>query len=82
MCHLIFGLIRVIVFNHRKSILPNMPSEEDCPANLTFNLNFEKSSSVAVYEYFSAKLAETKNSDNVSGNRVVFSLCGFCSVVL
>ncbi|PON93710.1 heat shock protein [Trema orientale] len=55
----------VIGFDHRKSVLAKIPCEEDCPANLTFHLNVEKSSSMAVYEYFSAKLAETKHFDGM-----------------
>ncbi|KAM6595566.1 hypothetical protein CsatA_006090 [Cannabis sativa] len=57
--------LRVIGFDHRKSVLPIIPSEEDCPANLKFHLNVEKSSSIAVYEYFSAKLSQTKHSDGM-----------------
>ncbi|XP_062082688.1 uncharacterized protein LOC133812312 [Humulus lupulus] len=56
---------KVIGFDHRKSVLPFVPSEEDCPTNLTFHLNVEKSSSIAVYEFFSAKRAETKHSDGM-----------------
>ncbi|KAF4355809.1 uncharacterized protein LOC115718632 [Cannabis sativa] len=56
---------KVIGFDHRKSVLPIIPSEEDCPANLKFHLNVEKSSSIAVYEYFSAKLSQTKHSDGM-----------------
>ncbi|KAJ7946804.1 Heat shock protein [Quillaja saponaria] len=47
----------VIGFDHRKSVIPHIPSAKDCPENLTFHFNVEKSSSTAVYEYFSAKLA-------------------------
>ncbi|XP_024182194.1 uncharacterized protein LOC112187572 isoform X2 [Rosa chinensis] len=50
----------VIAFDHRKSVLPEMPSDEDCPDNLTFRVNTEKSSSSAVYDYFSAKLADVE----------------------
>lgn len=56
----------MIGFDHRKSVLRNVPFVEDCRENLTFNVNVEKSSSVAVYEYLSAKIVETKRSD-VSG---------------
>ncbi|KAL5540514.1 hypothetical protein UlMin_043501 [Ulmus minor] len=55
--------ISVIGFDHRQSVLPHIPSREDCPQNLTLHVNVEKSSSTAVYEYFSAKLADVKHSD-------------------
>uniref|UniRef100_A0A5B7C0F6 Uncharacterized protein n=1 Tax=Davidia involucrata TaxID=16924 RepID=A0A5B7C0F6_DAVIN len=53
----------VIGFDHRKSVLSKISSKEDCNGNLTFHVDPEKSSSTAVYEYFSAKLAEMKSSD-------------------
>ncbi|KAL5538564.1 hypothetical protein UlMin_045431, partial [Ulmus minor] len=53
----------VIGFDHRQSVLPHIPSREDCPQNLTLHVNVEKSSSTAVYEYFSAKVADIKHSD-------------------
>ena len=53
----------MIAFDHRKSVLRNVPSKEDCSEKLEFHVNVEKSSSVAVYDYFSAKLAEIKHSD-------------------
>ncbi|XP_024031742.1 uncharacterized protein LOC21397918 [Morus notabilis] len=56
---------KVIGFDHRKSVLRNVPFVEDCRENLTFNVNVEKSSSVAVYEYLSAKIVETKRSDGM-----------------
>lgn len=52
--------IRVIAFDHRKRVLPQIPSKEDCPKNLTFHVNLEKSSSSAAYDYFSAQLAGIK----------------------
>lgn len=54
-----FSAIRVIGFDHRKSVLPRIPKMADNP-NLCFHVNIEKSSSTAVYEYFLAKLSETK----------------------
>ncbi|KAL7199664.1 hypothetical protein ACSBR2_021873 [Camellia fascicularis] len=57
------GLIRVIGFDHRKSVLSKISSDHDCSGNLTFHVDIEKSSSTAVYEYFSAKLSEMKYSD-------------------
>lgn len=59
----------MIGFDHRKSVLRNVPSMEDCSENLAFHVNVEKSSSIAVYEYFSAKIAEARCSgvsENVS----------------
>lgn len=40
-------------------------SREDSDPNISFHVNIEKSSSSAVYEYFSAKLSET-GSDQVT----------------
>lgn len=42
-----------------------IPSSKECDAKLVFHVNLEKSSSTAVYEYFSAKLSKT-GFDNVS----------------
>ncbi|CAL5434496.1 unnamed protein product [Camellia sinensis] len=53
----------VIGFDHRKSVLSKISSDHDCSGNLTFHVDIEKSSSTAVYEYFSAKLSEMKYSD-------------------
>ncbi|GMY38924.1 LOC105169304 isoform [Fagus crenata] len=47
----------VIVFDHRNSLLSEIPSEEDRPHNLTFHVDIEKSSSIAVYDYFCDKLS-------------------------
>lgn len=49
--------IRVIAFDHRKSVLAQIPCEEDCPRNLKFHVDVEKSSSSAVYGYFCDQLA-------------------------
>ncbi|KAM5577588.1 hypothetical protein ABKV19_008101 [Rosa sericea] len=54
----------VIAFDHRKSVL----SDEDCPDNLTFRVNTEKSSSSAVYDYFSAKLANIECHNGMGGS--------------
>lgn len=51
--------IRVIGFDHRKSVLSKISPSEDSDPNLGFQVNIEKSSSTSVYEYFSAKLSET-----------------------
>ncbi|KAK7252257.1 hypothetical protein RIF29_36084 [Crotalaria pallida] len=56
---------KVIAFDHRKSVLRRVPSADDCPENIMIHVNLEKSSSRAVYEYFSSKLEEIKNSDGV-----------------
>ncbi|KAH6789867.1 heat shock protein [Perilla frutescens var. frutescens] len=54
----------VIGFDHRKSVLSKISPREDSDPNLWFHVNIEKSSSTAVYEYFSAKLLEAR-SDQV-----------------
>lgn len=58
----------VIGFDHRKSAHAIIPSSEACNAKLMFHVNLEKSSSTAVYEYFSAKLSEAgfDNEDTMS----------------
>ncbi|KAK4254155.1 hypothetical protein QN277_009573 [Acacia crassicarpa] len=56
---------KVIGFDHRKSVLPCIPNVNDCPENLTIHLNLEKSSSSAVYEYFSTKHADIRTPDGV-----------------
>ncbi|KAF5181907.1 heat shock protein [Thalictrum thalictroides] len=59
---------QVIVFDHRNSSISKIPKEEDCPENLKININVEKSSSTAVYNYFSSKLKEATSTsgDDVS----------------
>nr|POE63793.1 hypothetical protein CFP56_26618 [Quercus suber] len=47
----------VIAFDHRKSVLAQIPCEEDCPRNLKFHVDVEQSSSSAVYDYFCDQLA-------------------------
>lgn len=54
------GLIRVIGFDHREAVLAKIPApEEDLNENIALHVNLEKSSSFAVYEYFSSKLSES-----------------------
>ncbi|KAA0031403.1 hypothetical protein IC582_000180 [Cucumis melo] len=48
----------VLCFDHRKSSLPHITPMEDCPKNLSIRVNLEKSSSTAVYEYFSSRLVD------------------------
>ncbi|XP_047980672.1 uncharacterized protein LOC125222216 [Salvia hispanica] len=58
----------VIGFDHRKSVLSQISSREDSDPNISIHVNIEKSSSTAVYEYFSAKLSDTRSDqiDNMS----------------
>ncbi|XP_061358499.1 uncharacterized protein LOC133302695 isoform X2 [Gastrolobium bilobum] len=56
---------RVIVFDHRKSVLRHIPSANDCPENVMINVNLEKSSSSAVYEYFDSKHEDIRVSYDV-----------------
>ncbi|XP_072076201.1 uncharacterized protein [Arachis hypogaea] len=55
---------KIIGFDHRKSVLRNIPSADDLAENIMIHVNHEKSSSSAVYEYFSRKSADM-NSDGV-----------------
>ena len=64
------GLIRVIGFDHRKSVPSKVSSDHDCRGNLAFHVDIEKSSSISAYEYFSARLKEMKSSD-VSTSAIV-----------
>ncbi|XP_011087977.1 uncharacterized protein LOC105169304 isoform X1 [Sesamum indicum] len=59
---------KVIGFDHRKSVLSQISPREDSDINISFYVNIEKSSSTAAYEYFSAKLSETRcdNGDKMS----------------
>ncbi|KAJ0077846.1 hypothetical protein Patl1_37062 [Pistacia atlantica] len=52
------NICEVIGFDHRKSVLPHI--KEDHPKKVTFYADLDKSSSTAVYEYFSSKLVEMK----------------------
>nr|XP_043625689.1 uncharacterized protein LOC122597122 [Erigeron canadensis]XP_043625690.1 uncharacterized protein LOC122597122 [Erigeron canadensis] len=54
---------QVIGFDHRKSTLSDIHLYEDCSSNLLYQVNLEKNSSSAAYDYFSSKLAEIR-SDN------------------
>ena len=58
--------VRVVCFDHRKSVYSRLPTVEDCPEEVTFHVDLGKSSSRAVYDYFSDKLADVE-STNVSG---------------
>ncbi|XP_057759056.1 uncharacterized protein LOC130979602 isoform X2 [Arachis stenosperma] len=64
-----FLSLRIIGFDHRKSVLRNIPSADDLAENIMIHVNHEKSSSSAVYEYFSRKSADM-NSDGVVPNLV------------
>ncbi|KAK6241262.1 hypothetical protein QQP08_005968 [Theobroma cacao] len=55
------SMCEVIAFDHRKSALPQINCSEDL--RVTFNVNLEKSSSIAAYEYFSNKLANMMSFD-------------------
>ncbi|XP_028782112.1 uncharacterized protein LOC114738238 [Neltuma alba] len=57
---------KVIGFDHQKSVLPCIPDVNDCPGNLTLHVNLEKSSSSAVYEYFSAKHGDITVPDHAA----------------
>lgn len=54
--------IRIIGFDHRKLVLRHIPPANDCPDNIMINVNLEKSSSSAVYEYFASKCEDVNNS--------------------
>lgn len=56
---------KVIGFDHRKAVLRHIPSAGECHENVVINVNLEKSSSSAVYEYFASKLEDTKVSSGV-----------------
>ncbi|XVF01468.1 hypothetical protein REPUB_Repub04eG0091700 [Reevesia pubescens] len=53
----------VIAFDHRKSALPQINSSDN--PRIRFNVNLEKSSSIAVYEYFNNKLSNMMMSIDV-----------------
>ncbi|KAK0590906.1 hypothetical protein LWI29_033049 [Acer saccharum] len=55
------SMCQVIGFDHRKSVLAQIT--QDCPKEVTYYVDLEKSSSSAVYEYFSSKLLDTKSLD-------------------
>ncbi|XP_045826286.1 uncharacterized protein LOC123918322 isoform X1 [Trifolium pratense] len=56
---------KIIGFDHRKSVLSNIPSANECTENIMINVNHEKSSSRAVYEYFTNKHEDVKSSDDL-----------------
>lgn len=68
------GWIRVIGFDHRRSVLPKISCDHGCSGKLTFHVDLDKSSSTAVYEYFSAKLLVMESS-NVSTLMLLIILC-------
>ncbi|XP_048128710.1 uncharacterized protein LOC115747317 isoform X2 [Rhodamnia argentea] len=58
---------KVIAFEHRKSSFSHTSAKEDCPENLVVHFSTEKSSVTAVYEYFSAQLAENRSTKEGPG---------------
>lgn len=58
-----FGLIRVIAFEHRKSVVSKINVPEYCSQKLMFHVDTERSSSTMAYEYFSAQLLEMRSND-------------------
>ncbi|XP_027917491.1 uncharacterized protein LOC114176606 isoform X2 [Vigna unguiculata] len=46
---------KIIGFDHRKSVFRHIPPANFFPENIMINVNLEKSSSRAVYEYFAGK---------------------------
>ncbi|RDY06681.1 hypothetical protein CR513_09296, partial [Mucuna pruriens] len=46
---------KIIGFDHRKLVLRHIPPANDCPENIMINVNLDKSSSSAIYEYFAGK---------------------------
>lgn len=60
----LWGSFRIICFDHRKSAVSKLGSVEK---RFKVNVDVDKSSSKAVYEYFSSKLASSEVSkDNVN----------------
>ncbi|KAL9329214.1 hypothetical protein ACSQ67_004217 [Phaseolus vulgaris] len=55
---------KIIGFDHRKSVLRDIPPANVCPENIMINVNLEKSSSKAVYEYFAGKHLDVNISDD------------------
>ncbi|XP_049413873.1 uncharacterized protein LOC125876657 isoform X3 [Solanum stenotomum] len=49
---------QIVGFDHRKSALSKIPLNQSSCGSLTFHVNLEKTSSVAVYEHFSSRLSE------------------------
>ncbi|XP_015574171.1 uncharacterized protein LOC8279198 isoform X3 [Ricinus communis] len=54
-------MCQVLGFDHRKSLLSRISSIEECPENVTFHVDVEKSSSSVVYEYYSNRLIDMKS---------------------
>ncbi|XP_027774448.1 uncharacterized protein LOC107008224 isoform X2 [Solanum pennellii] len=54
----LLGGLHAIGFDHRKSALSKIPLNQSSGGSLTFHVNLEKTSSVAVYEHFSSRLSE------------------------
>ncbi|XP_076954789.1 uncharacterized protein LOC143629385 [Bidens hawaiensis] len=54
---------QVIGFDHRKTTLSNLHLYDNSDTNLSLQVNLEKNSSSAAYDYFSAKLSETKGNN-------------------
>lgn len=54
---------KVFAFDHRKSVLPEVASNLGCGGKVTYRVDLCKSSSRAVYEYFSSELSKIKCSD-------------------
>ncbi|KAK9949900.1 hypothetical protein M0R45_005410 [Rubus argutus] len=71
-----------MLFDHRKFVLREIPSGEDCPKNLTFEVNTEKSSSSAVYDYFSTKLADIKHHNGMDASLLELEDKGRVEMVL
>ncbi|KAK9677390.1 hypothetical protein RND81_11G140200 [Saponaria officinalis] len=64
----------VICFDHRKTTLSKVPSFEDFAEEITFHVDVRKSSSRAVYEYFSSKVnSSTSREDNVVADSLLKS---------
>ncbi|KAM3291351.1 putative protein isoform X1 [Capsicum chacoense] len=49
---------QILGFDHRKSVLSKIHLNQSYGRSLTFHVNLEKASSVAVYEHFSSRLSE------------------------
>ncbi|XVE66651.1 hypothetical protein DITRI_Ditri08aG0095600 [Diplodiscus trichospermus] len=65
------SMCEVIAFDHRISALSQISSSEDL--RVTFNVNIDKSSSIAVYEYFSDKLSKMMMSLDVEAANLLDS---------
>ncbi|KAK7400400.1 hypothetical protein VNO78_11606 [Psophocarpus tetragonolobus] len=57
---------KIIGFDHRKLVLRHIPPANDCPKNIMINVNLEKSSCIAVYEYFAGKHKDVNISSGVA----------------